>query len=357
MENLFRRFCAFGVGWIDIKDLAILVDGAVFDTRAGDIHEPEVLDAGGLCLIPTQNAADRSRPCSPTAIAQIQSAVWAGLIIPEQLGALEDVIVVFKGGGQMVPVKDGQPGFSARGRWGSLVKAIAWVKRNMIDGEVVREFPVGFQLAIEPRGLFGAVRDQMSRVEEVEDNVFPKFSREITSVVLLGKVPEIKNRIGGGGPKAMSVVVSNRQDHRDGEALGGDHALLPGIEPGVPTGVIRQPVVGVRDVAADGGKFWFVPGCLLEKGRQRRACDHVAADNEAERLMAVGNGLELALGGEAVWRVARDEIIACARLELGQLDPVNGAAIVESLDFVAGAGGTQTVVGGFFLSPVCGGIQ
>src|ERR1051326_1391523 len=235
LENLFRGLCALGIGWVDIEDLAFLVDGAVFDTRAGDIHEPEMLDAGGLFLVPTQHLAHRSRPCSPTAIAQIQSAVWVGLIAPQQLGALEDVIMVFKGGGQMVPVKDGQPGFSARGRWGSLVKAIAGVKRNMIDGEVVREFSVGFQLAIEPGGLLGPVRDQMSGIEEVEDNVFPKFPREITSVVLLGKVPEIKNRISGGGPEAMSVVVSNRQDHRDGEALGGDHALLPGIEPGVPS--------------------------------------------------------------------------------------------------------------------------
>ena len=74
-----------------------------------------MLDAGGLFVVPPgDRVVQRARALSPTSIAQIKSATRVSLIIAQQPGALEDVVVMFEGGGQVVLVKDRQPGVSAR---------------------------------------------------------------------------------------------------------------------------------------------------------------------------------------------------------------------------------------------------
>src|SRR5436309_14007179 len=94
-----------------------------------------------------------------------------------------------------------------------------------------------------------------------------EFARIITAVGLLGEVTEIKNRIGSGESSTSTTdfVVPNGQDHRDGETARGHHALLPGIQPGVPARVIRRIVIGIRNVATDDAKVWFLPGGLLQQ--------------------------------------------------------------------------------------------
>src|SRR5206468_3842543 len=110
----------------------------------------------------------------------------------------------------------------------------------MINGEMVREFAVGFQFSIEPGRLFSAGRRQVSGIEEVDDKIPSEFARVITAVLFLGEVTEIKSRAGGRTANSTSdLMISNRQDHGDCETPGSHHALLPAIKPGVP-----QPIIG-----------------------------------------------------------------------------------------------------------------
>src|SRR5437870_13394392 len=55
-EYFLRSFGAAGVGRTDVKNFALFIDRTVFDTAAGHIHAPEVLDAGSFFLVPSQDA-------------------------------------------------------------------------------------------------------------------------------------------------------------------------------------------------------------------------------------------------------------------------------------------------------------
>ena len=105
--DFFGGFRPARVGRIDVEDFSLLVDRAVLDTVSGHIHQPEMLEAGGFHFIPSKRVAHFPRALAPTPIAQVKCPVRVNLIIAQQFRALENVVVVLEGRGQLVLVEDG----------------------------------------------------------------------------------------------------------------------------------------------------------------------------------------------------------------------------------------------------------
>src|SRR2546422_9749999 len=128
LEDIFCGFGARGTGRIDIGYFSFFIDGTIFDAGRGNIHQPKMLDAGGLFLIPPADAADNSGALPPTTIAQIKCAARINLIMAQQFSALKDMIVVLKARGEIIFIEERQPGLPACGRKGRFVSSTSRVK-------------------------------------------------------------------------------------------------------------------------------------------------------------------------------------------------------------------------------------
>ena len=59
---------------------------------------------------------------------------------------------------------------------------------------------------------------------------------------------------------------------------------------------------------------------------------HVAADNESNGLISIGDGAKFHLGTEAMFLVARDKVIGATGLQARQFDNMYEAPVGQSID-------------------------
>src|SRR5258706_5240889 len=154
-----------------------------------------MLQACGFHLVPGPRVYERASRHSPATIADIERALVVSLVVAQQNGALKHMVMMLEPGGKVMFVEDWQPGVPAGNRTAPSEWSIGGIKRHVINGEVKRESGVGLHLCIKPLRLLRAVARQVPAIEQIDDEVLSKLARVIASLLILGKVTEIKKRV------------------------------------------------------------------------------------------------------------------------------------------------------------------
>jgi hypothetical protein len=177
--------------------------------------------------------------------------------------------VILESGGQAEAVEDGQPMLARPFHRVAVVVPVARVHRDMILREAVRDSRVPGHHPGQPLHL-RLLRDDVSRVQGVEGHQLTELHPEIRRPAGLGEEAHVE-----GSPlwpaevAALHLVVPDGEDHRDGQALRGDHDL-PLLEPLIPVGDLLQRTVCVLAVTGLVQHRYGVVGEPISVGRDRQ---------------------------------------------------------------------------------------